>query len=56
MKKIMLRAYTKTKNKHFGFNYDNPNINRVFVFDTETTTDIYQNLKIGFLAYIKIKC
>jgi hypothetical protein len=48
MKKIMLRAYTKTKNKYTNFNYNHPNINRVFVFDTETTTDIYQNLKIGF--------
>lgn len=54
MTKIAIRVYTESLNnksakerQHNFLNYD-----RIFVFDTETTTDEYQNLKFGsFVIY-----
>ena len=53
MSKIALRAYVKNREeeKHNKFE-KNIDYSRVFVFDTETTTDEYQNLKFGsFVIY-----
>ncbi len=52
MSKIAVRGYTqkleKPKAKR-SFSYDIPlRHNRILVFDTETTTDQYQNFKIGY--------
>lgn len=53
MSKVAVRGYTQRlekKGKYRGFRrYDTPlRHNRVLVFDTETTTDQYQNFKIGY--------
>ncbi|KXS40223.1 MAG: DNA-directed DNA polymerase B, partial [Methanolobus sp. T82-4] len=52
MSKIAVRGYTvKVKNQQYNPFYNN-NLqlrhDRIFVFDTETTIDQYQNLKVGF--------
>ena len=54
MSKAVLRIYIP-KNKVNSNNFDIPHSHeRVFVFDTETTTDEFQNLKFGsFGAYFK---
>lgn len=51
MDKIFLRTYTKPKNekKKQKLEYEGYKEHRaVFVFDTETTTDIRQDLRVGF--------
>ncbi|SMH71349.1 DNA polymerase [Candidatus Nitrosotalea okcheonensis] len=55
---IAIRAYTVPKKSNLGKNKPksykrpddnaNPTFDRVLVFDTETTTDLYQNLKFGY--------
>jgi len=56
MSKIALRCYIDHKNKKIKSKRDKeqPYYDRVFVFDTETTNDEYQNLKFGsFAVYSK---
>ncbi|WP_269849503.1 hypothetical protein [Methanosarcina horonobensis] len=53
MSKVAVRGYTQRlekKGEYRSFRrYDTPlRHNRVLVFDTETTTDQYQNFKIGY--------
>ncbi|MDD3976277.1 MAG: hypothetical protein PHN22_03910 [Candidatus ainarchaeum sp.] len=48
MKSIQLRAYAPTKKRQNNLLETKTKHNRVLVFDTETTTDEYQNLKFGF--------
>ncbi|WP_321431121.1 DNA polymerase [uncultured Methanolobus sp.] len=52
MGKIAVRGYTvKVKNQQYNPFYNNNlqlRYDRVFVFDTETTIDQYQNMKVGF--------
>ncbi|HEV2192541.1 MAG TPA: hypothetical protein VGR54_02855 [Nitrosopumilaceae archaeon] len=59
MTEIAIRAYTVTKESYFAKNYPklakkqvqgtiNQVFDRILVFDTETTTDLYQNLKFGY--------
>ena len=44
MKSIQLRAYAPTKKRQINLLETKTKHNRVLVFDTETTTDEYQNL------------
>lgn len=57
---IAVRAYTvpkNTKNKRdsAGFSPQNLPFDRCIIFDTETTTDIYQNLKFGYFEIWQYK-
>ena len=48
---IAIRAYTVPQKAHFKKTTPRPEIpvfDRILVFDTETTTDLYQNLKFGY--------
>jgi len=47
---IAVRAYTRRKKPKLKHKFDEkfPVFDRVLVFDTETTTDHYQNLKFGY--------
>ena len=44
---VAVRGYVDSKQKYGSNNYNNKEFNRVLVFDTETTTDVYQNLMFG---------
>jgi len=48
MKKIILRAFANVNTNKKDYTTEIKKHRRVLVFDTETTTDEYQNLKIGF--------
>lgn len=50
MAKAALRVFTESKDKKVRKKIDSPIYDKVFVFDTETTIDEYQNLKFGSFA------
>ena len=55
---VFVRALTTLKEengkKNYFFNQDEINYNNILVFDTETTIDEFQNLKVGyFRVYVK---
>ncbi len=57
---IAIRAYTvpkdtKNKRNYTGFQLQTLLFDRCIVFDTETTTDLYQNLKFGYFEIWQYK-